>query len=124
MGPEAKIENKLRNWVKAKGGICVQFESSSRNGVSDRLVILPGLGTILVELKSEHGRLSAEQELWMNDVNNSGGIAVVMKGEHALEKFIKKYEEQIDDIKKNIQRLDAKHCATKLNNIMGFLHTK
>ena len=39
---ESVIETRLRNGVKAMGGICWKFVSPGTAGVPDRLIILPG----------------------------------------------------------------------------------
>ena len=38
---EKKIEDRLANRAKAKGGIAMKFVSPSRAGVTDRIVLLP-----------------------------------------------------------------------------------
>lgn len=58
---ESAIEKKLRLGIKALGGRAYKWVSPGRAGVPDRIVFLPGGGVKLVELKSENGRMSGQQ---------------------------------------------------------------
>ena len=92
MAQEKKLEQKFKEWVEKQGGVCIKLESPSRNGVSDRLVVLPYWGMIVVELKADHGRMSAEQKKWLVDVHVAGGDAMLMRGPEGFEEFKRAYE--------------------------------
>lgn len=49
---ENHIEQKLRQSVKAAGGICPKFVSPGFDGMPDRLVLLPGGAAGFVEVKA------------------------------------------------------------------------
>lgn len=49
---ENRIENRLRECIKEKGGMALKFISPGCRGVPDRLVFLPGGRIYLVELKA------------------------------------------------------------------------
>lgn len=58
---ERNNERSLRESMERYGGKALKFTSPGNNGVPDRLVILPGGRIIMVELKTECGRLSSIQ---------------------------------------------------------------
>ena len=60
---EKDIEKILVNEVKKLGGRAYKWVSPGNDGVPDRIVILPGLRPVFVELKTEKGRLSAIQRV-------------------------------------------------------------
>ena len=60
---EKEIERVLVDEVKRLGGRAYKWVSPGNDGVPDRIVILPGRQPIFVELKTEHGRLSALQKV-------------------------------------------------------------
>ena len=54
--------------VKALGGVAYKFTSPAHRGVADRIVCLPDGQTWFVEVKTEGGRLSALQKVFMSDI--------------------------------------------------------
>ena len=59
---EAAVEARLRQRVKALGGMAIKISPISQAGLPDRLVLLPGGRAFFVELKRPvGGRLSAIQ---------------------------------------------------------------
>lgn len=58
---EHDVENYLRDRVKDAGGIAYKFVSPGNNGVPDRIVMLPGVHDIFVELKAPGGKPTALQ---------------------------------------------------------------
>lgn len=59
---EKDIERKLVQEVKSLGGMCLKFTSPGVRGVPDRIVMLPGGRIIFVEMKTEAGKLSPQQQ--------------------------------------------------------------
>jgi hypothetical protein len=59
---EKKIEVKLTEMVKAKGGLCVKYPAGCYNGFPDRIVLMPQGQIFFVELKSEGKRPSLIQK--------------------------------------------------------------
>lgn len=59
---EKIIENKLKNTIKEKGGLCLKFVSPGFDGVPDRIILLPGGIIAFAELKSPGKKLRPLQE--------------------------------------------------------------
>lgn len=53
---ESRVENKLKDSVKAKGGKCLKFVSPGMRGVPDRICLYPGGKIIFVETKAPDGK--------------------------------------------------------------------
>ena len=66
--PEKQIERYLVDRVKLLGGRAYKFTSPAHRGVADRVVCLPNGQTWFVEVKTEGGRLSALQKVFMSDM--------------------------------------------------------
>ena len=65
---EKQIERYLVDRVKALGGVAYKFTSPAHRGVADRIVCLPDGQTWFVEVKTEGGRLSPLQKVFMSDM--------------------------------------------------------
>lgn len=85
---ESAIEARLRDGVKAMGGICWKFVSPGTTGVPDRIIILPGGRIIFVELKADTGRMSAIQQYRINELRNIGADVRVLKGLSQVKDFL------------------------------------
>lgn len=59
---EKTIENKLKNAVKEKGGLCMKFVSPGFDGVPDRLILMPNGIIAFAELKAPGKKLRPLQE--------------------------------------------------------------
>ena len=66
---EKQIERYLVDRVKAIGGVAYKFTSPAHRGVADRIVCLPDGQTWFVEVKTEGGRLSPLQKVFMSDMH-------------------------------------------------------
>lgn len=77
MGPEAKIEKRLRMRIKTEipGARCLKFVSPGFAGVPDRIILLPGGRTVFVELKRPGEKPQALQE-WAQGVLKKLGFPV------------------------------------------------
>lgn len=58
---ERQIEQKLRNEIKAKGGLALKFVSPGMAGVPDRIVFTADGRVFFVELKAPGKHLSVKQ---------------------------------------------------------------
>lgn len=58
---ERDIEQYLYNRVKTAGGVAYKWVSPGNNGVPDRIVMLPGVPDVFVELKAPGGKPAALQ---------------------------------------------------------------
>lgn len=61
---ESAVERRLTDRVRALGGLSVKLVASGTAGVPDRLVLLPGIEPMLIEVKAEDGKLRPVQEQW------------------------------------------------------------
>ena len=108
MGPEAKLEKKVREAVQAAGGVFLK--QTGTPGIPDRLVILPeyeidcsgqSMGKsealtdrlrirprfVFVEMKAKNGRLSAIQKLRIEQLEGIGCDVRVVQGEEETKAF-------------------------------------
>ena len=90
---ESVIEARLRDGVKAMGGICWKFVSPGTTGVPDRLIILPGGKMIFVELKADTGRTSDIQKHRIAELRNLGADVRVLKGLPQVKAFLEEVME-------------------------------
>ena len=79
---EKDIERKLVSEVKKMGGRAYKWVSPGNDGVPDRIVILPGMHPVFVELKTESGRTQIRRLLDM------GQDVRVLKGIREVEQFL------------------------------------
>lgn len=86
---ERDIEKKLVKGVKKLGGECLKWVSPGNTGVPDRIVILPSGDIFFVELKTESGRLSGQQNYWQFRLKDLNCSAVVLYGSDAVDWFLK-----------------------------------
>ncbi len=72
------MERRLVGRVRALGGLTAKLTSPA--GVPDRLVLMPGCEPMLVELKTEVGRLSPIQVEWHTQAESRGFKVHVVYG--------------------------------------------
>lgn len=77
---ESQVERHLVSRVRALGGTTIKMAPAGQVGVPDRLVLLPGMEPIMVELKTATGRLSPAQEVFHDKVRHLGFTVYVVKG--------------------------------------------
>ena len=85
---EKDIERKLVSEVKKLGGRAYKWVSPGNDGVPDRIVILPGMHPVFVELKTESGKLSALQRVQIRRLLDMGQDVRVLKGIREVEQFL------------------------------------
>jgi hypothetical protein len=93
-GPEAAIQDQIRQYLKIKGCLPVRVNSGAMSGThngkrwffrfndqpgaSDLLVCCPPDGRfVAIEVKAPGGKLTAAQEQFLNLVRLAGGIGIV-----------------------------------------------
>ena len=91
---ESAIEARLRDGVKAMGGICWKFVSPGTTGVPDRIIILPGGRIIFVELKADTGRTSDIQQYRINELRNIGADVRILKGLSQVKAFLEEVQQE------------------------------
>lgn len=81
----------MRLQVSRRGGAFYKFVSPGTIGVPDRIVVRPGGQVTFVELKQDHGRLSAIQKVQIQKLRALGADVRVVYGR-------KQAEELVDDL--------------------------
>jgi len=107
--PEKLIENQILTYL-FKRGIFVwknqsvgiydpvkQIYRKNNNpfhikGVSDILGILPGGRILAIEVKTEKGRVSPEQQFFIQKINDRGGLAFVARSIYDVEKELANHD--------------------------------
>ena len=88
MAEEKIIEKYLKKQVEYLGGITFKFVSPGRRGVPDRILIVPGVGVLFVELKAKAGRLSIHQRRCFSDISDAGGDVIVLNSKSEVDEFL------------------------------------
>lgn len=87
MGPEAKLESRFCREIKRMGGLCYKWVSPGCSGVPDRIVIYRDT-VWFIEFKSDRGRLSAQQEKIILDIEAQGCKVYVVFGEDGVQAML------------------------------------
>lgn len=85
---ENKVETYLDEQVELIGGVTRKYVSPAREGVADRLVILPGGRIIFVELKTIKGVRSTAQIRERNKMLGLGCESLFIAGKTEVDIFI------------------------------------
>ena len=89
---EKDIEKILVTEVRKLAGRAYKWVSPGNDGVPDRIVILPGLQPIFVELKTETGRLSAIQNVQIDRLRKMKQNVKILYGESQVRDFLEDCE--------------------------------
>jgi hypothetical protein len=75
--------NRIYSWRQNTGGVPLGdgkgFRPAATRGVPDIIGILPGGRMLAIEVKSEKGRITPEQESFLDEINRNGGVAFVAR---------------------------------------------
>ena len=85
---EKVVEARLRDRIKAAGGVSWKFVSPNNRGVSDRVALINGR-TIYIEVKRDGGKMSPLQKTFMQKVLDNGGEFALVEGMSGVDEFIK-----------------------------------
>lgn len=79
MAEEKRFEQKIRKYLDSLGAWSVKYHGNamSANGTPDLLVCLNGV-FMAIEVKATHGRPSELQKYKINQINDAGGVAMVL----------------------------------------------
>lgn len=77
---ESELERILVEEVRKEGGRAYKWVSPGNDGVPDRIVFFPGGDVYFVELKTERGRLSPQQEVQLAKLRDLGQYATTIRG--------------------------------------------
>lgn len=86
---ESELERILVDEVRKAGGRAYKWTSPGNDGVPDRIVFFPGGAVFYVELKTERGRLSAQQKIQIRRLESLGQRVRVVKGMEGLVRFFR-----------------------------------
>ena len=86
---EKIVEVKLRDGVKALGGVAYKWVSPGNAGVPDRVVALPGGAVHFIELKREGGMLTRMQKAQIARLRALGTDCAVVYGLAGVESYLK-----------------------------------
>ncbi len=78
MAPEKKIEEYLRQRVIAVGGKAYKLDSPGNVGMPDRLVCIPGLAPLFVEVKAPGKTVRPNQAVRINELNRLGQVVWIV----------------------------------------------
>ena len=85
---EKLIERKLREGVKALGGLALKFSSPYHRGVPDRIVLMPGGRMYFVELKTTGEKPTLLQQKAIGELRELGFDARVIDNQESLNLFL------------------------------------
>lgn len=86
---EDRLEEFFCKRVRLLGGYTVKMIPAIERGVPDRLVLLPGGGLYLVELKADHGALRPDQVQWHQRVAAIGHDVIVLTGKDEVVRWLR-----------------------------------
>ena len=92
---EREIEKKLVDGVRKLGRRAYKFVSPGNDGVPDRIVVLPGISPVFVELKTETGRLSSLQNVQIKRLKDLGQDVRVLYGLEDVKRFLEEIQNGI-----------------------------
>ena len=84
---ESELESILVTEIRKMGGRTYKWVSPGNSGVPDRIVLLPAGKIIFVELKTDTGKLGAQQKIQINRIQSLGQDVRVVKGIRGLVDF-------------------------------------
>jgi hypothetical protein len=87
---ESAVEGKLMRGAKKLGWLPMKFVSPGNAGVPDRILFGPQGRMVLIELKTEHGRLSPVQRVQIRRLRRLGHDVRVLYGAADVEGFLAK----------------------------------
>lgn len=90
---EREVEKMLVDGIRKLGGRAFKWVSPGNDGVPDRIVVLPGLPAIFVELKTITGRLTSLQRVQLKRLKDLGQTVMVLYGGKEVTEFLKECEE-------------------------------
>lgn len=82
---EKDIERKMVRKMESRGAMVMKFVSPGRQGVPDRIALLPGGRIVFIEMKTETGKLSPIQRNMIDRMRAlSADVRVVYGMEQAM----------------------------------------
>lgn len=94
---ESEVEKLLVGGIRKLGGRAFKWVSPGNDGVPDRIVVLPGLPAVFVELKTVTGKLTPLQRVQLKRLRDMGQAVRVLYGECEVATFLEECEERLKD---------------------------
>lgn len=94
---ESAVEKRLKREIEGVGGLCYKFTSPGRQGVPDRVCIIPGGAVVFVELKQDNGTLRPIQRAEIERMQARGADVWVLYGVTGVEAFMTYVKEVLLD---------------------------
>lgn len=92
---ESALEKIFVREVKKLGGKAYKWVSPGNAGVPDRIVILPNMTPIFVELKTESGKLTNLQKVQCNRLADYGQRVEVLHGLNDVRLFLERVKKEL-----------------------------
>jgi hypothetical protein len=86
--PEKRVEDYLVEKVEAIGGVCLKLEVNGDNGWPDRLCVMPYGVSAFVEVKARGGRLSKQQQVKLQWLDESDHLHAVVWDRAGVQLFV------------------------------------
>ena len=93
---EKKLEARLVEEVKRRGGLALKNTSQFHRGMPDRIVLLPYHTMAFVEMKSTGERPTALQQTTIGKLWNLGFTCYLIDSTVALENFLMKMDRRLE----------------------------
>lgn len=90
---EKTVENRLKNKVKAMGGVALKVNASNMAGLPDRIVMFPQGKIYFVELKAPGKKPRPLQESAHRILRRLGFSVLVIDNPEGVDEFLKKVSE-------------------------------
>lgn len=94
---ESEVEKLLVGGIRKLGGRAFKWVSPGNDGVPDRIVVLPGLPAVFVELKTVTGKLTPLQRVQLKRLRDMGQAVRVLYGEREVAEFLEECKERLKD---------------------------
>lgn len=92
---EREIEQKLRRGCDKLGALCMKWVSPGQVGVPDRIIFLPGGQVLLVEVKTETGKLSPVQVNMHRRLRKMGLRVITVAGSDEVKRLLEELRLEI-----------------------------
>ena len=76
---ESKIESDFAKWVRGQGGLFLKLALLGMMGFPDRTILMPGGRVFFLEFKTPTGRVSPQQDYWIERLRALGFVAEVVR---------------------------------------------
>lgn len=89
MTPETAVKQEIKDWLNIKGwfNFHILQQLGSYPGSPDRIAVKDGI-VLFIEVKSEKGKMSEKQQIFMGDIIEHGGHYIVARGYEDIEDYL------------------------------------